>query len=188
MSCPLIGSLSSSKQLPDFGDPGFVLLKLCYLYSRTTKITSSSLCCISTAPHFGHGAPLNYFLWGRRTVRDPRTIVHQTEPRAQPTSLDPRTLRTAHKVREISCSSLANRSFQFRLISNQGLYIIKVSSVWLDTFFCWIFCWSVKHIMAKNGPSNNEIPPYQGARPKVKYMAHVSQNSLNYICTLKVNW
>lgn len=26
--------------------------------------------------------------------------------------------------------------------------------------------------MAKNGPSSNEIPPYQGARPKVKYMAH----------------
>ena len=65
--------------------------------------------------------------------------THHSAPdrtaRAQPTSLDPRTLRTEHKVREISCSSLENCSFQFRLISNQGLYIIKVSSVWFDTFF-----------------------------------------------------
>ena len=132
--------------------------------------------------HFSHGAPLKCSLWDRRIARAPCTIVHRTEPRAQPTSLDPRTLCTEHKVRKISCSSLENCSFQFRLISNQGLYIIKVSSAWFDNFFCWIFCWSVKHIMAQDGPSNNEIPPYQGARPKVKYMAHVSQNSLNYIC------
>ena len=95
-----------------------------------------SIHTIMTGGNFiSHGAPLKYSLWGRRTARAPRTIVHRTEPRAQPTSLDPRTLRTEHKVREISCSSLENCSFQFRLISNQGLYIIKVSSVWFDTFF-----------------------------------------------------
>ena len=132
------------------------------------------------------GAHLKYSLWGRRIARAPRTIVHRTEPRARSLRHWTRVL-CAPNTKWGKSAALHLKIVPFSSVSSQIKdFISSKCHQYGLTFFCWIFCWSVKHIMAQDGPSNNEIPPYQGARPKVKYMAHVSQNSLNYICSCYV--
>ena len=137
---------------------------------------------------------------GRAYSAAPRTIVHRTEPRARNLRHWTRVLcapHTKYKENQLLFTCKLFLSVPSHLKSRTLYHQSVIVMVW--QFFYWIFCWSVKHIMAKDGPSNNEIPPYQGARPKVKYMAHVSQNSLNlhiiylvamYLCTfsnLKIN-